>query len=203
MLDSDKLKNDLDNLRNNIDIFNYNINNIIHKLKKVSENIEIYYQIYNNLISIYQNKKRNYELYQNLKNISNNNILKDICDINKEYNINNKIKNILEIYRKMIFDEIVIKYNIKKKDDTKGIKIFGKGFIINNKEICKIIYEDKEYELQEYIDIKNLNKDLFKLKGISEITNMFGLFHKCNSLSSISDLSKWDTSYITNMNYLF
>ena len=71
--------------------------------------------------------------------------------------------------------------------------------------INQIIYENKEYELKEYINIKNNKKDKIeiKLKGINNITNMSCIFHKCNSLSSLTDLSKWDTSNIINMSYLF
>ena len=42
-------------------------------------------------------------------------------------------------------NEILIKYKIKK--DNKYIDIFGREFVSNNKNKCKYIYEDKEYEL--------------------------------------------------------
>ena len=29
------------------------------------------------------------------------------------------------------------------------------------------------------------------------------MFYGCNSLSSLPDLSKWNTSNVTNMNYMF
>ena len=54
-------------------------------------------------------------------------------------------------------NEIIIRYNIKENENK--IKIFGKDFIKNNKNICKIIYEDKEYELQEYFEFKNIKKN--------------------------------------------
>jgi len=93
--DLDKIKNNVKELRENIDIFNNNINNIISKLNKVKENIEKYYNIYNNICINYEIKNRNYELYYNLKEINKNNIIEDIKVINNELNINNKIKNIL------------------------------------------------------------------------------------------------------------
>ena len=202
MMDLDKIKGDVDNMRKILDEFNNNINNIIKKLKKVSENLEIYYKVYTDLITNYENKKRNNEIIHNIKELNGNKILKDISSINNENNLTKKINNILEIYKKMNVDKISIKYIINKKDK---IKIFGKGFVINNKSICKIIYEDKEYELQEFFDTTNINKEILeiKLKGINEITDMAGLFDRCNSLSPLSDISKWDTSNIINMSYIF
>ena len=40
--------------------------------------------------------------------------------------------------------EINIIYNIKERD----IKIFGSVFVNNNKNICKMIIDNKEYELK-------------------------------------------------------
>ena len=47
---------------------------------------------------------------------------------------NNKNKDYKE-------DEVILIY------DNKNTKIFGNIFVKNNKNICKIIYQDKEYEL--------------------------------------------------------
>ena len=94
---------------------------------------------------------------------------------------------------------------MKKKEKKNSVKIFGSEFVKNNKNNCKIIYENEEYELKEYINIKDNKKEKIeiKLKGINNITNMSCLFHKCNSLSSLTDISKWDTSNVTNMSYIF
>ena len=72
------------------------------------------------------------------------------------------------------------------------MKIFGSEFVKNNKNNCKILYENQEYELQEYFNItNNLNPKLeIKLKGINNIKNMSCLFHECNSLSTLTNLSK-------------
>ena len=47
-------------------------------------------------------------------------------------------------------DEIEIIYKPKNKGK---IKIFGSQFVYYNKDKCKIIYNNKEYELTEYFDI--------------------------------------------------
>ena len=98
-------------------------------------------------------------------------------------------------------NEINIIYKI---EDDKRVKIFGAEFVKNNKNICKIIYDDKEYELDEYFNIPNNIKDELKIKlrGIDEITNMSCIFYECSSLLSIPDISKWNTNNVINMSYL-
>ena len=49
-------------------------------------------------------------------------------------------------------NEINITYKINNEEK---IKIFGRKFIENNKDKCKIIYDNKEYELVEELEIKN------------------------------------------------
>jgi len=53
----------------------------------------------------------------------------------------------------MNIDEIIIRYKINK--DEKEINIFGRDFINNNKDKCKIIYNEKEYEIKEKWKIEN------------------------------------------------
>ena len=188
--DLDEIKNKIKELRENINIFNNNIEKIINKLKKVMDNIEIYYKIYNNIYNNYENRIRNYELYYNINEINNNNINNEIKKINNEYNIKTKIINILKIYNKMNNNEINIIYKIKKK--VKKLKIFGSEFVKNNRDNCQIIFEDKEYKLNEYFNISdNIEDELkIKLRGINDITNMSCIFYECSTLLSIPDISK-------------
>ena len=56
----------------------------------------------------------------------------------------------IEIFNKMInksYEEITIHYKIEKND--KEIKLFGEEFVNNNKDNCKIIINEKEYDLVE------------------------------------------------------
>ena len=153
------------------------------------------------------NESRNNEKLNEVNKENENNLFNN--NNNNEY-INDEIKkeeneksNISEYDNKLnnIIDEINIIYN--NEDDS--VKIFGSEFVRNNKNICKIIYENQEYELQEYINIINNEKENIeiKLKGINNITNMSHLFHECESLSSLPDISKWDTSNVTNMRMMF
>ena len=106
--------------------------------------------------------------------------------------------------------EITIIYDINKKDkqyekNEGTINIFGKEFIENNKNICKMIIDNKEYEISEKYDIVNFNNNILeiKLKGINNITNMNYMFCGCSSLSSLPDISKWNINNVTNMSSMF
>ena len=165
--DENKIREEMKEFRNKIDRLNSKINNIINILNKVKENIEIYYKINNEIINNYKIEDRNYEILYNINEIRNNIKIKDIDEIINNNNINNEIKNIINIYNKMIINnktniplinnenkiikdrennnvnEIKIIYKINKNDTE--IKLFGQKFIKNNKDKCKYIYEDKEY----------------------------------------------------------
>ena len=71
-------------------------------------------------------------------------------------------------------------------EDKYEIKLFGKKFIENNKNNCKIIIDNKEQDLIEYLKINKNEKILkIKLKEIKTITNMSYMFDECNSLTSL------------------
>ena len=101
--------------------------------------------------------------------------------------------------------EINIIYNINKENEEDGVRIFGSKFVKNNKNICKMFIDNKEYEITEYYNITNDNNNKLeiKLKGINNITNMSCMFNQCSSLLSLSDISKWNTNNVTNMSGMF
>ena len=67
-------------------------------------------------------------------------------------------------HKKMNSNKIEIIYNISDKDKETGkIKIFGESFVNNYKDISKIIYKNKEYELNEEFNI-NKDKNILKIK---------------------------------------
>ena len=93
-------------------------------------------------------------------------------------------------------------------DDEIYLRIFGEIFVENNKDNCKIIYKGQEYEIEEFfknIDGNYNNKDLFNinLKINKNITDMSYMFDGCESLISLPDLSKWNTSNVVNMSGVF
>ena len=87
----------------------------------------------------------------------------------------------------------------------KNMKIFGSKFVKNNKNKCKMIIDDKEYEITEKCNIENYtNNELkIKLKGIDKVTNMSYMFYGCSSLSSLPDISKCNTINVIDINNMF
>ena len=100
--------------------------------------------------------------------------------------------------------EINIIYDINK-ENKEDINIFGDEFVKKNKNICKMIIDNEEYEITEKYNVKsnNNNKLKVKLKGINNVTNMSYMFNGCSSLLSLPDISKWNTSNVNDISYMF
>ena len=83
--------------------------------------------------------------------------------------------------------EINIIYDINGEEN---IRIFGSDFVENNKNIYKIIINNKEYKLSVSYNVKNNNNNeiKIKLKGIDNVTNMSYMFYKCSLLLSLPDI---------------
>ena len=120
---------------------------------------------------------------------------------NKKYLIN--VERTIYIHEETK-NQIKIIYNTKNIQGEK-VRILGKIFVINNKGKCKLIYNNQEYDLKEYFDIPKDNKGNLEiiLVGIDKITDASGMFAGCTLLENIEDISKWDTSNVTNMNKMF
>ena len=108
-----------------------------------------------------------------------------------------------------IKDYIKLVYKINANEEK--IKLFGDKFIednINLKNKLKIIYSKKEFEFQQFFDVKNICKDdknilKIKLKGINELINISYMFDECESLLSVLYFSNWNFSKINNMKCMF
>ena len=137
-------------------------------------------------------------------------------NINKNYNLKNNNGNLNYFNTNIIFknsnkiikmNEINIKYLIKKNEE--GIKLFGEEFVNNNKENCVLTFNNKDYELCDYIKYDeykiNKNEGIFEvvLKEKKKITNMSHMFCDCESLKCISNIDNWDTQNVTNMSSMF
>ena len=80
-----------------------------------------------------------------------------------------------------------------------------KKFLERYKNICKIIYGDKEYNLTEYFEINNPKIIILEIKliGINNIEDTSCMFCGCHSLISLPDISKWNTNNIEKINLIF
>ena len=139
------------------------------------------------------------------------NSLKSLPDISK-WNRNNIIKNniINESFSSELLPEISKKNFLKKKlidykntllpktKEENKLRIFGNIFVKNNKDKCKIKYNNEEHELKEFFEVSDSNynkKDIisFTLIGINNITDMSHMFEGCDSLV--------DKSYLNNLKF--
>ena len=83
--------------------------------------------------------------------------------------------------------EVILVLEIVFMPNSKSKKIFGKYFVENNKEKCKLIYNGEEKELEEYYQEFD-NKDLikFKLKFNNNTVDMSYMFDGCENIKSIN-----------------
>ena len=149
-------------------------------------------------------------------NLNNFKLIGIHCGAHKNFNFNKgilfkeAINNFFERNKKKEFKIIFKRFH-------GGMDvIFGREFIENNKDKCKICYKGEEFGLEdlnkikiESINISSKNSangtESFQteiiLKEIKKMTNMSYLFNGY-CLSSI-DFPNWDTSNITDMNNMF
>ena len=101
-------------------------------------------------------------------------------------------------------NEIRIRYEI----NNNIIEIFSREFVENNKNKCRIIYNENEYELKNKLNIENDKKNKvlqITLKIVTNITNMEKMFYSySHEIPLISvDFSNFDSSNVTHMNSMF
>ena len=188
----DETKKRIIDLENSIKQLNANIDYIINRFAFFKENMNNFLQIYKNIMKNVEKPNRSYEMLNNMYKINNNDVMKDIKRIVEENNLKNKINMIYDIIDKEEnFDnnELTLIYKINK--DDKEIKIFDSVFVKNNKNICKIKYENEEYELTEYFKVDSKNEKLeIRLEGFKEIINANKMFYGCKALISMPDIIK-------------
>ena len=95
---------------------------------------------------------------------------------------------------KDIIQEFLIFQLEYKATNERKIKLFGKYFVKENKDKCKIIYNKKENKLTEYLDIVNNDNNKIKIQLIinNNITIISYMFQNCQELLSFR--------YISNLN---
>ena len=184
---------------------------IINRLNNVMINIENYYKLIDENLKSYSNRNINYNILQNYNyNIQSidpksgqNNIIKDILEVMDDDTYESFIPWIFNMFNNTNNNEIDLKYEIKEGEDK--VKIFGEKFFENNNKKCKIIYDNKEYDLTEYFDCKNVKDNVlkFKLKGINNVVTLESMFEGCSTLSHLSDFSNLDTTFTISMGNLF
>ena len=95
-------------------------------------------------------------------------------------------------------------YKVKDYNKDK-IGILGHIFVSNNKDKCKIIYKDKEYEIKEYFEDIDNNynyKDdiVLGLKMNNNLIDYRYMFARCEFLVLFLDISQLKDSQLSNIN---
>ena len=114
-----------------------------------------------------------------------------------------KITKKFNIIKDLIKNKNIIKIIYKNYKNEKEIIIFGDKFVSNNRENCKILYNNQIIDLLSKFKTKNFNQLEIELNGILNITNMEEIFHNCNNLISLPDIHLINTNKVSNMNNLF
>ena len=207
IFDNQKVKKNFDEFLSKLNDFKKDVQYLIDILKQVYNNMDAYYNLCNTCINRYDIKHKNYQLEVNLNNLDkfNQYILKDIENVLTEKKLEQKFKLLYKMGEKMkISKDITIKYKLGKK---KKIRIFGDEFVKNNKNNCSFIFNDEEYELNSYFDLKKnaIDNDILeiKLKEINDLTDISYMFNDCSSLISLSGISIWNNRNITNLKNVF
>ena len=205
-INKEEIKSGMHSIRTTI---NSKLEIIIDRLSNVKKTLETYLKFVENNLLNFNINNINYNILQNINyNYKNGEpnfetIYQDVSSMMRDNTYKEFIPTILKMYNEMNKNEIDIIYNIPNNENS--VKIFGKEFVKINKDLCKIIYDNKEYNIAEKFDCKNIKENILKikLKGINNINIINSMFEGCSNLSNLSNFSNWDTTYIYSMENVF
>ena len=160
--DKDYMNIQIKNMKIRIDNFK---NEIISKIKNVLDNVannlDLYYKINNDIFNNFPKKYLNFEILSNINGINDNYELNDIDEIMKEKNIKNQFSLIYDIYQKMNYKEYLMDSN--PFDTQKKIKESNKnGTSYNFKNKTSTNYNNEEktslQDKQSNTNYENINQ---------------------------------------------
>ena len=135
----------MDELKKKKNLFENDINKIIDILTETKYNVNKYYNIYNNVLYNYYKTNLNYQLLQSIKDFDSKIIMNDLEKIINNNQINNKIKDLSDLYNKM-----------NKKNEKNIIK-----FINADLKLDKCVNECHLINIDN-ITIRNISEKYFK-----------------------------------------
>ena len=201
----------------NIEDMKRDLNENIKRVKEYKEEINILNELYNTIIINYKKYLDDYinlinKILFYLDNLKNYETINNVINFNLEIlnkDINNYFMN-ETLKKRMIYLVNIIDRNINQMEiiyeinkDKNELKIFDSKFIQNNKN-CLMIIDNRINEVKENHIINDKRKNLKILLFNYKVNNdMSYMFYKCKQLSSISDISKWNTNTVINMSYMF
>ena len=196
---------------NQNDIFGLKIDNNIDNNEQENEN-----NIYDDILNI--KNESNFHIYESERNFIN--LFKIIINDYENYPNYNLLKTIknLERFASIYFVDINIinlKYKIYEKNiiNNSRIQLFGREFVNNNKENCFLIIHKNIIKLSNNIKLEDIFNEVpnfypihLKVQLIErkrkKMTNFSFMFNDISSISS-SNIGKYDTRNIKEMNYMF
>jgi len=193
------------------------LNENFNRIKEYKEEINLLNEIFNNIMINYKNdlddyikmiknilyyldNLKNYETINNVINFKLEILNQDIDNYFMNDNIKKRMINLIDIFDRYI-NQIDIIYEINKEESE--LNIFGSKFVENNKN-CLMMIDNKINKIKENIindkKRKNLKILLFTDKTTKDMSYMF---YWCKRLSSLSDISKWNTNNVIDMSFMF
>ena len=146
------------------------INGIINKLKEFSDIINKYYEINKNILDNFNVKNRNFQVLENIKEISVNNIIfNELKNISYNKDLQSKINDIFDLYKKITENGIIT------KEINKNTKIDNR-FQIQNEEI-----NNNKISLKNQINnnqISSEEKSNAQTLSLKEIPNEINIIYK-------------------------
>ena len=123
-----------------------------------------------------------------------------------DYNQNKKEpsnKNLEIKYYKKYIKSNIGKMIYKNTGFNEEIKIFDELFISNNMERAKIIINNKQYELKEYIENQIHFQQIIKIKFFDCVFYLNCMFQDCETLSSVKNFKNINTNKLKEIYSLF
>ena len=106
------LNNEINKFKKKIEIFSNDVKKIVNILNGIIKKMNIYFEINNDLLNNYEPQNKNFQILNNIKEVRNNILMKDIDEIVKEKNIIYKFEKIMQFTNNADTDEVIIKYKI-------------------------------------------------------------------------------------------
>ena len=162
---------------------------IIDRLKNIVKNIDIYYKIVEKNVLNFNINNINYNILQNINydefSLNFYSLIEDLKKILEDNNYKEFIPIIFNIFNKMNKNEIELIYNVPNNENT--TYILNKLFVLDNKNLCKIIYNNQEYDLTDIFHSTNIidNKLKIKLVGINNVINLDYMFENVSQFTVI------------------
>ena len=158
---------------------------------------------YESKLNVKENEKnniiKNYESKINEQENEKNNIINDyeakindynniIKIIEKDNKINDNESKINLLIKDLVRNKNIIKIIYTNSNNENEIRIFGNKFVSNNKNNCKILYNNKILDLKTEFNVENINQLEIELNGILNITSMEYMFNDCKNLTFLPDI---------------